>query len=147
MGIFDVQAIGDKHQAMYDTLFVTAKDAYMEERYPECKKFMSRALEEYKLYQNKLVQCRQKCQKDSKTDISPEKHLDLAFFDFAIRKSDCIKRCKYEQFGDRPEGVSEEVEEAFLTLDTYNFLQICAYKVNKNVYWQHRCAIDFMQHW
>ena len=116
----------------YDMLYTSGVEAYNSQRWYECGSFLLRALEDYKQYREELVTCRLKCRAESKTNINSTHHLDLAFFDLSLRRSNCLRRCKKAAFGPRPEVTSEKIESDFENLEPYNYLQLCAYKVSSS---------------
>ena len=128
-----IQVLGstDNLAGTYESLFEAGKEAYLQERWYECADHMSKALEDFRLFQNNLIACRQKCHKEITPNDSTQKHLDLTFFTSVVKKSDCLRRCKDEKIGNRPETVKEEIHEIFLNLEPYDYLQICGYKVNQ----------------
>ena len=117
----------------YDMLHRSGVEAYNAGRWFECAKHMSAAIDDYKLYHTVLIDCRLKCQQESETDIDHNMFLELAFFDKQLKASDCLRRCKKEHLGSRPEVVNEKVEHDFKNLEPYNYLQLCAYKVSYSI--------------
>lgn len=113
----------------YDILYTRGVEAYNKGDWSNCLKFISAAVADKRKYENVLTECRLSCQQNSKTDIDASKFLDLAFFDLSLKKSSCLRKCKREKLGPRPEVTIQRVEDDFQRLEQYNYLQLCAYKV------------------
>ena len=136
--LYTNEALPEDPTLTYDVLYNVGVTAYMEERWFECSNAVFKALEDYRFYQDTLVGCRVKCAHD----ITPRANatsLEFQFYDYAIRKSNCIRRCKAARLLDRPDvEVDESIKNDFETYKPYDFLQICAFKVSdrKSIYCQ-----------
>ncbi len=128
-----VQSLPNDPTVTYDMLYNSGVEAYLQERWYECASFMKRALEDYKFYTENLADCRQKCKHKSNYETETPAFAELQFFDNAVKRSDCIRRCKQKRFGERPESdATTEIKVEFEGLKPYDYLQICAYKVSLN---------------
>ena len=120
--------------ARFEELFQAGVDSYLQDRWFECYSFMQKALQHYKSYFNNLAECRLKCNKENLPSISFAQQPDLAFYESAIKRSNCVRLCKQEKnIVDRHRGDDaklKEIIQRFENYDPYNYLQICAYQVN-----------------
>ena len=114
----------------YDMLYESGIKSYTHERWSECVAYMQSALDDYKFYHDNLATCRINCQNIPSIKADNPQSVDIAFFKYALQNSDCIRRCKQRVFNGRPESVGKKVIDDFAKLKPYNYLQICAYKVN-----------------
>ena len=136
----------DKTILLYEELYNTALNAYANEEWETCTSFMQQAISEFNLHGDIVAHCYQACQyeKGQRTDTAD--FSQLALFDILLTKGACIKRCKEAKTRRRrrdqrravgvvvvveaePEE-NEGVLKDFETLETYNYLQLCAYKVH-----------------
>ena len=125
-----VDSLPDDPHLTYDRLYNAGVEAYLKDRWFECATHIKRALDDYKYYTENLSDCRQLCKHHSSYDVRSVTFAELHFFDNAIRRSDCIRRCKKKRFGERPELEGTiEVRLEFEALKPYDYLQICAFKV------------------
>ena len=125
-----VDSLPDDPHLTYDRLYNAAIEAYLNERWFECATHMKRALQDYKYYTENLSDCRQLCKHHNNFDVKSAVFAEMHYFDNAIRRSDCIRRCKKKRFGERPETEAViEVKLEFDNLKPYDYLQICAFKV------------------
>ncbi|XP_064634488.1 prolyl 3-hydroxylase 1-like isoform X2 [Lineus longissimus] len=118
----------------FETLYTEGKDAYYEERWAECVSFVLKSLEDYKFYRRNLAHCRLSCRaqtgslvKKKRKDIGD--NLDMLFFYGAVQNSDCNRRCHKKLFGRRREVTDQETLKAFETLEPYNYLQLCFFRL------------------
>ena len=128
------EALPEDPSMTYDVLYNAGTTAYMEERWFECSHNIFKALEDYRFHQDTLVGCRLKCAYEApKSNITTS--LEFKFLDLAIRKSNCIRRCKSARLQDRPEvEVLDSIKADFDDYKPYDFLQICAFKVSQILY-------------
>ncbi|WP_411024753.1 hypothetical protein, partial [Salmonella sp. s55962] len=63
---------------------------------------------------------------------------ELKSFQVLFKKAACLKTCKSAKLGDRPERISEEATNKFLTLMPYSYLQFAYYK--QHMYYEAQCA-------
>lgn len=132
--VYEVDSLPDDPHLTYDRLYNAGVEAYVKERWWECATHIKRALDDYKYYTENLSDCRQVCKHYNNYDVRSTAFAELHFFDNAIKRSDCIRRCKKKRFGDRPETEAViEVRLEFENLKPYDYLQICAFKVTKSL--------------
>ena len=135
----------------FDVLYNAGIESYAQERWAECVDYMRKAIADHKTFQDNLIECRLMCESVSKNsdkylsyeDLAMRDRLsELSFFEIALRRSDCIRRCKKEKLSGRPESVDQEIMAEFDKLKPYDYLQICAYQVCLfNLIWQTSNAI------
>ncbi|ELU03063.1 hypothetical protein CAPTEDRAFT_167288, partial [Capitella teleta] len=108
----------------YDALYNSAVEAYLQQRWYECKAEMENAINAYNTLKQDLVQCRVTCNYIT-SEIDAVQYLELSFLDTALQRSNCLRRCfeKHDVL-----GVSDEVKDAFARRLPYDYLQICAFK-------------------
>jgi len=116
----------------YDQLYKSGVDAYDQEHWFECSSLMNRAISVRRAYWDNVNECRSQCSVlHPFLDIAPEKLLDPLYVYRASQRSKCIEECKRSKFGGQPDvPFDAELEDAFEKLVPYDYLQICAYKVN-----------------
>ncbi|KAK2155798.1 hypothetical protein LSH36_231g04018 [Paralvinella palmiformis] len=121
----------------FDVLYNAGIESYAQERWAECVDYMRKAIADHKTFQDNLIECRLMCESVSKNsdkylsyeDLAMRDRLsELSFFEIALRRSDCIRRCKKEKLSGRPESVDQEIMAEFDKLKPYDYLQICAYQ-------------------
>ncbi|CAH1786500.1 unnamed protein product, partial [Owenia fusiformis] len=129
--VIHVHAIPEDPLMTYDQWYSAGTAAYTKEKWYDCITNFLRALEDHKFYQTNLITCRVDCQTKHFLPLEKVVNVELAFFDYALRVSDCVRRCKKRVFEERPDGTaSKEVEEAFESLKPYDYLQLCYYKID-----------------
>ena len=121
----------------YLSLYENSVNAYNNGRWFECFTEMQNALADYKTFHEGLIQCRLECRKASLVDINSHNFVDAIYLDVANRRSQCIKNCTESRFPGRQSYEdnanaerAKEIEQEFASLNLYDYLQICAYKVN-----------------
>lgn len=117
----------------YDQLYTEAVEAYSDEKWEEAIRLMERALTDYRSVEEGLVQCKKQCVESKSSDPAYPKEfssdLEFQYFHSLLTYAACVKKCKRRMFGNRVwADISEEVNEAFETKNTYNYLQLCYYK-------------------
>lgn len=120
----------DFHPVTYESLYKSGVTAYSHDRWFECYDFITKSLQEYRTYNQVLVDCRNSC-KLNFTHVPQDTHPDLHFLNNILKQSYCVKQCKSSKLGTQTENfvVSDKVKEAFDALKPYDYLQICAFKV------------------
>ena len=126
----------------YDIFYSAGVEAYSQERWFECMSFMQKALADYKEYTDTLVECRLQCNSDNVIAENSGTLVELSFLESAIKKSDCLRRCKELRLKNRPESIDESVKADFDSLKPYDYLQICAYKVQDICRFSHSYCIQ-----
>ena len=118
----------------YDQLYRSGVEAYGGERWFECASLMALALEDRKSYREGVARCRSQCRAaGSIGSLSPTDVESVEFYlGVGASHSQCIEECKRTKFAGRPERAEDTVvEDAFRRLMPYDYLQMCAYKVNR----------------
>jgi hypothetical protein len=118
----------------FETLYNEGKDAYYEERWGQCVAYILKSLEDYRFYRRNLAHCRLSCKTISASMVNKKRrnlgdNMDMLFLYGSVQNSDCMRRCRKKIFGKRPEVTDQEILHAFETLEPYNFLQLCFFKV------------------
>jgi hypothetical protein len=122
----------------FDVLYNAGIESYVEERWSECADYMLKAIKDHKTFQENLIDCRLKCESDTGTipnyldydDLEARRtEKELAFFELALTRSNCIRRCKKEKLSGRTDSIDAEIMAEFGKLQPYDYLQICSYKV------------------
>ena len=119
----------DGRTEFYDELYNEGMEAYLDGRWSECLSTILKAVKMYHTYQRELVDCRLGCYRKDNEHLDRSKPLTTVFFEVAIRRSDCIRRCKDGKFPGLAQEVSSDVKEAFETFQPYDYIQKCANKV------------------
>jgi len=116
----------------YHQLYKSGISAHNQQLWFECSSLMHRAISTRRTYWDGVIECRSQCSTlHPFVDIAPEKLLDPIYVYRASQRSKCIEDCKRSKFGGQPDvQFDAELEEAFDDLVPYDYLQICAYKVN-----------------
>ena len=130
ISLWSCAALPEEPSVTYDMLYSAAVESYSVERWYECTQFLQRALDDYKFYHDTLTDCRLKCKRGHPMVALESQEFELDFFNAALKRSDCLRRCKEEKLPDRPEGIAEDVEREFEEHKPYDYLQICAFKVS-----------------
>jgi len=119
----------------YDQLYTSGIVAYDQQHWYECSSLMNRAIVARRAYWDGIVDCRLQCAVlHPFRDIAPENLLDPLYVYRASQRSKCIEDCRRSTFGGQPDvPFSAELENDFDSLLPYDYLQMCAYKVNINV--------------
>ena len=121
----------------YDLLYNKGVEAYARQRWFECLTHLNGALTDYRVYRSTLITCKRECRKKSSSDdgaLSTKPQMsELQIFFRILKRSNCLRKCKQNHFGHRPDVLaSKSVEEDFETRKPYDFLQFCHYKVSGN---------------
>ncbi|XP_033118540.1 prolyl 3-hydroxylase 1-like isoform X2 [Anneissia japonica] len=113
----------------YDELYQEGMKAYSSENWKDTITFLENAITEFKFYRNQLTSCRIKCNNVSKVSFPNSNELtELTFFESVFFQADCLRRCKFQNLGNRPETLNQEVTEKFLGKIPYSYLQFAYYK-------------------
>ncbi|XP_077978361.1 prolyl 3-hydroxylase 1-like [Glandiceps talaboti] len=123
-----------QYSTTYDELYNSAIQSYTAEDWDGCIENMEMALSEFKFYRTSLVNCRLRCNNisttfDSESDLLED--IDLPFFARILKKAECLKNCKGEVLGLRPERISDEVTSEFVKRTPYSYLQMAYYKTDQ----------------
>ncbi|XP_013392935.1 prolyl 3-hydroxylase 1 isoform X3 [Lingula anatina] len=133
-------ALPDFPSVTYEMMYSAGLDAYSNQKWSDCMKFMSRAIEDYHFYTETLAECRRLCTKANKFNTQKPVDMQLAIFGNYVYKSNCIRKCKMTKFKTRPDNYSAEVDEAFENLKPYDYYQLCAFKIQL---YQHAAAAAY----
>lgn len=117
----------------YDLLYNKGVEAYTRQRWFECLTHLNGALTDYRVYRSTLVTCKRECRKKSSDDdgaLSTKPRItEMQIFFRILKRSNCIRKCKQNHFGNRPDVLaSRGIEEEFEFRKPYDFLQYCHYK-------------------
>jgi len=117
----------------YDQLYESGINAYNQQNWFECSALMNRAITARRAYWDNVVECRSQCaQLHPVYDIAVRNLVDPLYVYRASQRSKCIEDCKQSKFGGQADvPFNDELEQAFDSLEPYDYLQICAYKVKK----------------
>ena len=109
-------------------LYELGKEAYLDEDWGYCVKYMESAINEYRVYHQEWTQCRLRCDCDKGFEPLMKQDVDdLHFYDKQIRKTLClIKECKG---GLSQNQIASDILSEFDTKLPYNYLQLCYLKV------------------
>jgi len=119
----------------YYDFYKEGRVAYTKERWFEAIDLLERALEDWRWYREELAQCRIKCRKLS-DDMTLDKqitHFDLILAARWIINAACQKKCKREKFPNRAAVYDEKIDDEFVQLKPYNYLQMSYYKASRYV--------------
>lgn len=119
----------------YDLLYNKGVEAYTRQRWFECLTHLNGALTDYRVYRSTLVTCKRECRKKSSDDdgaLSTKPRItEMQIFFRILKRSNCIRKCKQNHFGNRPDVLaSRGIEEEFEFRKPYDFLQYCHYKLD-----------------
>jgi len=119
----------------YLNMYREGREAYTKERWFEAIDFLEKGLEDWHWYREELGQCRIKCRKVSGDSSLDGKitQFDLILAGRWILNAACQKKCKREKFADRQAAYDELIDEDFIQLKPYNYLQLCYYKASQFV--------------
>ena len=114
----------------YDILYSQAVEAYLDEDWSVCVAKMNEAIEDWHFYQDAVVGCRLKCQRDSvgQPVVSPQLE-DMKLWERLIKQTLCILKCKKGLLKNRAEIVAKNVVQDFDSFKPYDYLQLCYFKV------------------
>lgn len=115
----------------YDILYNQAVEAYLDENWDVCVAKMNEAIEDWHFYQDAVVGCRLKCQRDSAEQLLTSPQLeDMKLWERNIKQTLCILKCKKGILKNRAEIVAKNVVQDFENFKPYDYLQLCYFKVS-----------------
>ena len=113
----------------YDVWFQSGMTAYTNEEWSHTIWYFENAIKEFRYYRSSLAYCRMKCQNITKVTVEDDGLNEQRYFQALFKKALCIRKCKYEKLGSRPERINQEVTDKFLSQTPYSYLQFAYYKV------------------
>ncbi|XP_071955524.1 prolyl 3-hydroxylase 1-like isoform X2 [Antedon mediterranea] len=113
----------------YDELYQEGMKAYSREGWKDTINLLEKAISEFKFYRYQLTSCRIKCNNISRVSFTNANELtELTFFESVFFQAECLRRCKFQNLGNRPETMNQEVTEKFLGRIPYSYLQFAYFK-------------------
>ncbi|XP_038053133.1 cartilage-associated protein-like [Patiria miniata] len=115
----------------YDEWYQSGMDAYNKENWEDTVYYLEKALEEFRFYRSSLVECRIKCSNFTRTpSLKDESTLleEMKYFQGLFLKANCVRKCKFEKLGDRPQLIDNDMTDKFLSRMPYSYLQFAYYK-------------------
>ena len=116
----------------YDEWYQGGMTAYTEEKWADTIWYFENGVKEFRYYRSSLVYCRVKCSNITSVSLDDKQNNDLIeqrYFQVIFKKALCIRQCKYEKLGNRPERINPEITDKFLSQTPYSYLQFAYYKV------------------
>lgn len=109
----------------FEDYFQFGKNEYTERNWPDCVAFMKRAIDDFRQYQDDVVSCRRKCNRQIKpaTSSSPK----IAKFHETSETALCLLRCRKDMFGDHQSIKKMSVYHDLEERKPYQYMHICYY--------------------
>ncbi|XP_022097822.1 prolyl 3-hydroxylase 2-like [Acanthaster planci] len=118
----------------YDEWYQSGMDSYNKEDWEDTIYYLEKALEEFNFYRSSLVECRLKCSNVTRTRASSsqkdEENLltEMQYFQGLFLKANCVRKCKFDKLGNRPQLIDNDLTDKFLSRMPYSYLQFAYYK-------------------
>ena len=132
--------IASEEEQNFGQLYSKAKEAYLDNDWPNCVKHMKAAIRGYRAHRDIVIECRRECRK---TSHSSEKDSaifvgdpELELFERVTREALCLMDCKGRMTGGKlPRGdeIASRVTDDFEKKKPYDYLQLCYYQVCKEI--------------
>ena len=132
--------LASEEEQNFGQLYSTAKEAYLDNDWPNCVKHMKTAIRGYRAHRDIVIECRRECRKASQSSEKDRAIFvgdpELEFFERVTREALCLMDCK----GRRTDGMFPRGDEipSNVTVDferkkPYDYLQLCYYQVCKEI--------------
>jgi len=117
----------------YEELYRLGREAYLENNFEECVKYIEASLRDYKEYNDLVNQCRLKCKKSVPYKPVIQFTKEYNHYESLIRETLCLMNCKRGKTNPNrsEEIIDKKLVQDFETLKTYDYLQLCYYKTKK----------------
>ncbi len=122
----DSQLVDDR---TYDEWFQSGMNAYNNEEWHSTIWYFENGIKEFKYYRSSLAYCRIKCSNLTRIAINDDGLNEQRYFQVIFKKALCIRKCKHDRLGSRPERINQEVTDKYLSMTPYSYLQFAYYKV------------------
>lgn len=121
--------------------FDLGKEAYLENDWDYCVRYMELAIEEFNKYKKSMNTCRRECREELDSNFAPlmkEDVNDYHFYEKKVKTTLClVTQC---DAGYQQEQVPQAVLDELNYKVPFNYLQICYHKV-KDVFFFHRILV------
>ena len=115
----------------FEELYAVGTRSYLDNDWDNCIKYLEKSLEKYNHYKKSMVRCKLKCSDLGKTlKHSFQNNVeDLHFYEKMVKTTLCLlKSCEHLKL-----DIHKDVLKSFNERAPYEYLQLCYYKVFKNV--------------
>ncbi|XP_072046078.1 prolyl 3-hydroxylase 1-like [Amphiura filiformis] len=112
----------------YDEWFQSGMTAYTNEEWADTIWYFENGIKEFRYYRSSLAYCRIKCLNVTKVAIDNDGLNEQRYFQAIFKKALCIRKCKFDKLGSRPERINQEVTDKYLSQAPYSYLQFAYYK-------------------
>lgn len=115
----------------FEELYAVGTRSYLDNDWDNCIKYLEKSLEKYNHYKKSMVRCKLKCSDLGKSlKHSFQNNVeDLHFYEKMVKTTLCLlKSCEHLKL-----DIHKDVLKSFNERAPYEYLQLCYYKVFKNV--------------
>ena len=129
--------LASEEEHNFGQLYSTAKEAYLDNDWPNCVKHMNAAIRGYRAHRDIVIECRRECRKMSQSPSEKDSVIfvgdpELGLFERVTREALCLMDCKGRRTGGKlPRGdeIASGVTDDFERKKPYDYLQLCYYQV------------------